>query len=257
MPTVKVIMPCFNGERFLEKALDAFFSQDCANKQLIVVDGKSTDGSHTIFEKYTAAGAPMIWDKTPDDGLSHAIKIGLRHLGPNDIYCNLGTDDLLMPGILKEVSFLFSAIPELDGVYYDSYDYVVDARTTSYRKAHTSRFTLENLIKYRGLSPGQNIFLSARLGLADHFSDTTKYAMDFELHLRLLKNGANNFIYVPRPSSINFYHDNISSKFALEQARETIGFAAAEAGWTPRLLWRAFWLYLRAAKRRILARLRP
>ena len=45
---VSVIMPVFNGERFLRQALDSVMAQDYAPLELIVVDDGSTDASAQV-----------------------------------------------------------------------------------------------------------------------------------------------------------------------------------------------------------------
>ncbi len=44
-PFISVIVPCFNGERFLTACLDSLKSQTYSNYEIIVVDDGSTDGS--------------------------------------------------------------------------------------------------------------------------------------------------------------------------------------------------------------------
>jgi glycosyltransferase involved in cell wall biosynthesis len=65
-PLVSVIIPVFNGERFLAEAIESVFAQGYQPLEVIVVDDGSTDGSLGIarsFENVTAvriehAGAP-------------------------------------------------------------------------------------------------------------------------------------------------------------------------------------------------------
>jgi glycosyltransferase involved in cell wall biosynthesis len=50
--TVSIVIPCYNGERFLTEALDAALAQNYAQCEVIVVDDGSTDGSAAILAKY-------------------------------------------------------------------------------------------------------------------------------------------------------------------------------------------------------------
>lgn len=49
---VSIIMPCYNGERFIFKAIDSVLKQDYDNWELIVCDDNSTDGSKSIIEHF-------------------------------------------------------------------------------------------------------------------------------------------------------------------------------------------------------------
>jgi glycosyltransferase involved in cell wall biosynthesis len=51
-PLVSVIVPVFNGERFLGQALESIMAQDYAPFEVIVVDDGSTDGSAAISRSY-------------------------------------------------------------------------------------------------------------------------------------------------------------------------------------------------------------
>ena len=52
-PTVSVIVPTYNGEKYLEEALVSVFAQTYNNYELIVVDdGSSTSGVADICGKY-------------------------------------------------------------------------------------------------------------------------------------------------------------------------------------------------------------
>ena len=47
-PLVSVVIPVFNGERFLREAVQSVFDQDYAPLEIIIVDDGSTDGTATV-----------------------------------------------------------------------------------------------------------------------------------------------------------------------------------------------------------------
>jgi len=51
-PRVSVIIPVYNGEKFLEEAIKSVFNQGYDNLECIVVDDGSTDGSAAIAKKF-------------------------------------------------------------------------------------------------------------------------------------------------------------------------------------------------------------
>ena len=51
-PRVSVIIPVYNGEAFLEDAIQSVLNQDYENLECIVVDDGSSDGSQAIAQKY-------------------------------------------------------------------------------------------------------------------------------------------------------------------------------------------------------------
>ena len=52
MKKVSIIMPNYNHAPFLRERLDSIFAQDYANKEVILLDDASTDGSKTVINEY-------------------------------------------------------------------------------------------------------------------------------------------------------------------------------------------------------------
>ena len=49
---VSVIIPCYNGEKFITEAIESALDQIYQNWELIIVDDGSTDNSKNIVQKY-------------------------------------------------------------------------------------------------------------------------------------------------------------------------------------------------------------
>jgi len=248
-PRISIIMPCCNGDKYLEKALAAFFSQSYVQKRLIIVDGKSTDNSHNIISKFIELGMPLIWDRTPDAGISNAINIGIQHLLPDEVFGYLGCDDILMPDVLGEIGRIFHLAESIDGLFFDSFSYFPDVRSLIYRACPTSEFSFKNLLKFGTISGLQNVFIRSNHVIAYKFSDSHKYSMDYDLYLRIARDGIDRFTHIKKPSTINIMDGNISTGFALCGASEALKSAVDIAGWTPRLLYKYFLLRASMFKR--------
>ena len=52
-PVVSIIMPNYNGERFIKQAVDSVIDQDFEHWELIIVDDASTDKSRTIIKTFS------------------------------------------------------------------------------------------------------------------------------------------------------------------------------------------------------------
>ena len=51
-PLVSIIMNCYNGEEYLEQAIESILSQSYQNWEIVFWDNQSTDNSANIFKSY-------------------------------------------------------------------------------------------------------------------------------------------------------------------------------------------------------------
>ncbi|HEX4108549.1 MAG TPA: glycosyltransferase family A protein [Solirubrobacteraceae bacterium] len=72
-PLVSVVVPVFNGERFLAEALESALAQDHPAFEVIVVDDGSTDGTARVAE-----GFPVRLLSEPHRGVSAARNAGVK-----------------------------------------------------------------------------------------------------------------------------------------------------------------------------------
>jgi len=52
LPRISVVLPAYNGARYLRAQLDSILAQTCGDFELIAVDDASSDGSYAILEEY-------------------------------------------------------------------------------------------------------------------------------------------------------------------------------------------------------------
>jgi glycosyltransferase involved in cell wall biosynthesis len=96
-PLVSIIIPCYNGERFLREAIDSCLAQTYRPVEIIVVDDGSTDGSLDILKSY---GDAVIWETKSNRGPSYARNRGFD-LSSGKYIQYLDADDYLLPEKLE------------------------------------------------------------------------------------------------------------------------------------------------------------
>lgn len=87
---VSVIMPCYNGERYLAEAIDSALDQTYRPIEVIVVDDGSTDGSRRVAEGY---GHRIRWTQRDHSGIAGARNHGIA-LAKGEFLAFLDADDL-------------------------------------------------------------------------------------------------------------------------------------------------------------------
>ncbi|MDE6317068.1 MAG: glycosyltransferase [Muribaculaceae bacterium] len=75
---ISVIIPTYNNERFIASCLDSVLAQHGVEKEIIVVDDGSTDGTPAIVDDYAARHACITAVHVPHAGQSAARNVALR-----------------------------------------------------------------------------------------------------------------------------------------------------------------------------------
>jgi glycosyltransferase involved in cell wall biosynthesis len=78
LPTMSVIVPVYNVERYLAQCLDSLVAQTHRDLELIVVNDGSTDSSAAIIEEYRRRDSRITFVDQSNQGLSAARNAGLE-----------------------------------------------------------------------------------------------------------------------------------------------------------------------------------
>ena len=95
---VSIVMPVYNGEKYIEFAIKSIINQTYNNIQFILVDGGSTDGTMNIVNKNKKSFDKIISEK--DKGMYDAINKGFA-FAKGDIMLWLNSDDFLFPNAIE------------------------------------------------------------------------------------------------------------------------------------------------------------
>lgn len=108
MPQVSVIVPVYNGEKYIEEALESVFAQTFRDFDVIVVNDGSTDGTEERLGKYRGR---IIYISQPNMGQSASRRKGLA-AGSGPLIAFLDSDDLWLPKKLERQAAFAQAHPE-------------------------------------------------------------------------------------------------------------------------------------------------
>ena len=92
--TVTVIIPVYNGERFIRRALDSVFKQTYPPHQVIVIDDGSKDSTREIAANEYGASVMLICQQ--NGGPAKARNAGLR-VATGELIAFLDADDWWEP----------------------------------------------------------------------------------------------------------------------------------------------------------------
>lgn len=216
---ISIIMPNYNGANSIEESIKSFLDNEYMNKELIIIDGKSVDDSHSIIKEYSEQFNCIKWINISDKGISDAINMGLDATD-GKVVGYLGSDDLLNKETLFKINE-YKNVVDFDGIYFDSYTYYIDKKIIQLRKCPNISFDRINLIKFGTIVGLQNIFFDRKVFQEIRYDIENKYSMDYEIYFRIIKE-FQSFMYVEYPATINKFSNNISYKLSKIQTKEAL-----------------------------------
>jgi glycosyltransferase involved in cell wall biosynthesis len=180
-PKISILMPSYNQGPFLEAAIRSVLTQDYPHKELILVDGGSTDDSMEIIRRYQADLA--YWISEPDRGQTHALNKALPH-ATGQIIGWLNSDDCYLPGAFRRVAQAFQRNPEAVLVHGERI--MIDG------DGHVSGWTV--LPAFDPATTGyvicsETAFWRKRIAETSPFNESLRFAMDVDFFCRLYHQG--------------------------------------------------------------------
>lgn len=87
---ISIVMVTYNAAKYVENSLLSAINQDYKNKEIIVIDGASTDGTVEILNRYREKLSCFVSE--PDEGIHDAVNKGIQSSN-GDYVCFLNAGD--------------------------------------------------------------------------------------------------------------------------------------------------------------------
>lgn len=192
---ISIITATFNSEDFIQDAIQSFADQNFANKELVVIDGKSTDSTLEILANNNHHINTLVSEK--DKGIYDALNKGID-VAEGDVIGILHSDDFLAHSkVLEQVSAKFAENPSLDAVYGDLQ--YVDRQNPAKIIRHWSSgaYNVNNFQK-GWMPPHPTLFIKKECFIKFGVYDLAyKSAADYDLILRFLFKNRISVAYIP------------------------------------------------------------
>lgn len=105
-PTISVLMPVYNAERYVAEAVESVLGQTFTDFEFLIVDDGSTDGSPAILRKYAARDPRIRLISRPNTGLVVALNEMLG-LARGEFAARMDADDISLSDRLeRQVAYL-------------------------------------------------------------------------------------------------------------------------------------------------------
>ena len=103
-PLISIIVPVYNGEKYLRPCLDSIRSQTYHNWETILVDDGSKDNSGSICDEYANKDKRFVVVHKQNEGVAQARITGFEN-SKGDLITFVDADDILEQDCLEKLSF--------------------------------------------------------------------------------------------------------------------------------------------------------
>jgi len=153
-PFVSVIIPCFNGARYLREAVESVLSQTFSDLECIIVDDGSTDDTSQVSKALMKRDTRVKYFYKENGGVATARNFGIKHAKGEWIQLLDSDDRLHHDKIRFQLDYLGDFRPHEDIVFYSDYEVIwedldqnVVRRATNIIGDLTNEQLLERILK--------------------------------------------------------------------------------------------------------------
>ncbi len=223
LPVISIITVVYNAAKTIEQTMLSVLNQGYPNKEYIVIDGGSTDGSVDIIRKYVSQLA--YWVSEADKGIYDAMNKGIAH-AKGDLIGILNADDWYEPDILPEVAKRYLETGK---------NQVIHGMMRNFQNGSFYNITGNSILRLRyDMIQHPTCFVPKKIyENVGMFNINYKCSGDYDLVMRCVRSGV-SFSFMEK-IMVNFRLDGISSKphadLEMWKVRMNYGLISRSEGW--------------------------
>ena len=185
-PLVSIITPSFNQAEYLEDTISSVLAQDYNPIEYLIVDGASSDRSVEIIKKHAALAPDRLswWISEPDSGQAEAINKGFQR-ARGEIIAWLNSDDIYLPGAIRQAVNALEADPQLGLVFGDAITIAADGSPLN--PLTFGRWGLAELTSFHIICQPAVFLRRAALERAGGLDPDYHFMLDHHLWLRIAR----------------------------------------------------------------------
>lgn len=212
VPLISVLMPVYNGEKYLAEAIDSILKQTFKNFEFIIINDGSSDNTEDIILSYN--DPRIVYIKNEKNlRIIKTLNKGID-LAKGKYIARMDADDISMPSRFERQVEVFRQDDAIDIV--NCQYLLLNENGKSFRKNKTNILVNSEAIKYISIFQTMighpTVMVKAELIKLFKYKDSidVEHIEDFELWNRLFENGShchtineNLLFYRVNPTSIN------------------------------------------------------
>ncbi len=223
MTKVSIIIPVYNGEKYLSETLDSIIGQIFTDWEIVAVNDGSTDNSHTILQEYKSKlGSKMKIIDQENSGVSVARNVAIDN-SEGRYFAFIDSDDVWLPEKLEKQIAILDDNPDVALVYSDLLDLVRENTNTRKqilnKKLHRGHI-FEPLFYFNFIPLSSVVVKKEIIEKYGNFDAHYKIIQDYDLLLRIAED--NVIDYVDESLLLYRIHENNISGNVERKERENL-----------------------------------
>ncbi len=211
LPLVSVIIPLYNRENTVQKAVDSILCQTYRNIEVIVVDDGSTDKSVDMLKKYADDSRVKVFCQVKNKGANAARNRGIQEAQGEYIAFQDSDDEWLPCKLEKQILYMLKNDYLASFCSYRKY-YGQDVQIIPEMRTRVSYESLRNRLRKGNVVGTPTLVIHKQIvDEVGMFDETLPRLQDYEFVIRIIKQF--DICYIDEPL-VNVYqlNDNISLK---------------------------------------------
>jgi len=212
---ISVIIPVFNREKFIARAIDSVLSQTLVAAEIIVVDDGSSDGTAKILQSYHERIKVIT---IQNSGVSKARNVGIKKAKGQWI-CLLDSDDVWHPTKLEEQR-AYHDTKKLIMISHTAEKWMRNDKEIKQKKAHKkpSGWCFEENLDFCKIAPSTIMIDKSVFKKVGYFDEDLEVCEDYDLWLRILRHYELGFVenvlvtkYAGHEDQLSFKHHSMDT----------------------------------------------
>ena len=204
VPKVSIIIPVYNGSKFIEQAIQTALAQDYKNFELVVLDNASTDNTFELASKYKTDSRLKLFKNDSNVGMFRNFNKAFS-LSAGEYIKFMCVDDFLEPDAISKMAACFEedekvSLVRMYSKNIDSEGKVLDNEKIIYRGKISGNFIIFKscliMTNHYCATPSHMMYrrnLFEKTGTFEEIDDFKGWANDFFSCMKMLHNNKNIF----------------------------------------------------------------
>lgn len=183
-PKISVIMPVYNGERYLRESIESILGQTFTDFEFIIINDASTDSSPQIMQSYDDSRIRIIDNRT-NIGLTRSLNVALEQ-ARGELIARQDDDDISLPERLEKQLKYFEEHPET--AVLGTSIYIIDNKGEILGSQVITADPSRNAFSGSRFVHGSTMYKRDVVRDLGGYNEIFRYSQDFDLWLRVAKN---------------------------------------------------------------------